>query len=427
MKKLQKQNLKQSFLAILFSAAIVNTPLIYSHSSFAGADHSHASNETSNTEHAENTKGPNGGVLLGDDDLSVEITIFEQGIDPEMRVYAYHDNQPISPSALNLSVTLERLGGTLERFTFIPEEQYLVSDQTVAEPHSYDVHVSVQFENHEYQWQYDNYEGRTKISERQQRLAKLETEIAGSETLTMKSELFGVVSTPEDSIFNITAPYAGTVTKIHVKTGERVERGQTLLSIRNRSTLQTYTVKSPVNGEVSQRLVSSGESADAQPLMVIRDLSQVWVEMSAFPENIEKLAIGQTVTIRDMHDHDTAQGKIEYIAPQMTEGHIARARVTIDNSMGHWRPGMHVKAEIVTDRKTVTLAVAKQAIQTFRDRPVVFAKYGAVFEVRMVALGMDDGAYVEVLDGLAASTEYVTKNSFLLKADVMKDGASHNH
>lgn len=420
-------NSQKSILPLLLSAIILATPLTWSNSSAASSDHLHHENEAISGKHPEDIKGPNGGKLITDGDFSLEITIFESGVEPEMRVYAYHDQQLISPSALKLSVTLERLGGTEDILTFNPEGQYLVSNQSVAEPHSYDVHIQAGFEDHQYQWEYDNHEGRTQISERQQRLANIKTETASSKTLTVTSNLFGVVSTAEDRIFNITAPYAGSVTKIHVNTGEQVTQGQTLLSIRNRSTLQTYTIKSPVNGEVSERLVSFGERADTQPLMIIRDLSQVWVEMSAFPEDIEKLAIGQTVTISDMHNHDSAMGKIEYIAPQMTEGHIARARVTIDNTEGHWRPGMHVQARIVTKEKSVSLAVAKQAIQTFRDMPVVFAKYGSTFEVRMVELGIDDGDYVEVTGGLAAQTEYVTDNSFLLKADVMKDGASHDH
>jgi cobalt-zinc-cadmium efflux system membrane fusion protein len=59
--------------------------------------------------------------------------------------------------------------------------------------------------------------------------------------------------------------------------------------------------------------------------------------------------------------------------------------------------------------------------------PVVFAKYGNTFEVRMVELGESNGEYVEVLSGIKPGTEYVTENSFLLKADVLKDGASHDH
>jgi cobalt-zinc-cadmium efflux system membrane fusion protein len=59
--------------------------------------------------------------------------------------------------------------------------------------------------------------------------------------------------------------------------------------------------------------------------------------------------------------------------------------------------------------------------------PVVFARYGNTFEARMVELGATTDEYSEVLDGLKPGTEYVTTNSFIIKADVLKDGASHDH
>lgn len=111
----------------------------------------------------------------------------------------------------------------------------------------------------------------------------------------------------------------------------------------------------------------------------------------------------------------------------MTEGHIARVRAVIDNSEAHWRPGMHINADIVVAEIPVALAVRKDAIQSFRDMAVVFARHGDTFEVRMLEFGAEDDEYIEVLGGLKPDTDYATKNSFILKADVLKDGASHDH
>jgi len=45
----------------------------------------------------------------------------------------------------------------------------------------------------------------------------------------------------------------------------------------------------------------------------------------------------------------------------------------------------------------------------------------------MVELGESDGEYIEVTGCLVPNTPYVYGNSFILKADVLKDGASHDH
>ena len=149
--------------------------------------------------------------------------------------------------------------------------------------------------------------------------------------------------------------------------------------------------------------------------------------MTMFPQYIEQLREGMAVTVNDLHGHMRATGKISYISPKMTDGHIARARTVIDNAEGYWRPGMHIKADVAVATIDARLAVKRSALQTFRDMPVVFARYGNQFEVRMVQLGRQDKEYVEVTGGLEPGTEYVTQNSYLLKAEVLKDGATHSH
>ena len=78
-------------------------------------------------------------------------------------------------------------------------------------------------------------------------------------------------------------------------------------------------------------------------------------------------------------------------------------------------------------RHAVPLAVRLSAIQRFRDFQVVFARFGETYEVRMLELGRRDMNWVEVLGGLKPGTEYVSQNSYLLKADIEKSGASHDH
>ena len=73
------------------------------------------------------------------------------------------------------------------------------------------------------------------------------------------------------------------------------------------------------------------------------------------------------------------------------------------------------------------LAVRQSALQTFRDWTVVFERVGDDYEVRPLTTGRSDGEWVEVLEGLDAGAQYVTKGSYLIKADIEKSGASHDH
>ena len=58
---------------------------------------------------------------------------------------------------------------------------------------------------------------------------------------------------------------------------------------------------------------------------------------------------------------------------------------------------------------------------------MVFAQVGETYEVRMLELGARDGEFAEVLSGLAPGTHYVTEQSFLIKADIGKSDAGHDH
>jgi cobalt-zinc-cadmium efflux system membrane fusion protein len=123
-----------------------------------------------------------------------------------------------------------------------------------------------------------------------------------------------------------------------------------------------------------------------------------------------------------------ASGAIDYLAPAGERGSQSSiARVVLDNAQGGWVPGQFVEALVTVAETTVDIAVPLSALQTFRDFDVVFARVGDTYEVRMLTLGRRDAERAEVLGGLAPGTEYVTENSYLIKADIEKAGASHDH
>ncbi|MBW2386382.1 MAG: secretion protein HlyD, partial [Deltaproteobacteria bacterium] len=103
------------------------------------------------------------------------------------------------------------------------------------------------------------------------------------------------------------------------------------------------------------------------------------------------------------------------------------ARVALEDADEQLLPGTFVTAKVKVGEYTVPLAVKRIGIQTFRDFRVIYAQVGDIYEVRMLNLGRKAGEWVEVLGGLDPGTRYVTSNSHLLKADIEKSGAVHNH
>jgi cobalt-zinc-cadmium efflux system membrane fusion protein len=99
----------------------------------------------------------------------------------------------------------------------------------------------------------------------------------------------------------------------------------------------------------------------------------------------------------------------------------------LDNTEARWTPGQFVEGRVTIGAAPVELAVPLSALQRFRDFDVVFAQVGETYEVRMLELGRRDSSFVEVRSGLAPGTVYVSENSYLIKADIEKSGASHDH
>lgn len=193
--------------------------------------------------------------------------------------------------------------------------------------------------------------------------------------------------------------------------------------------LSRFEVRAPINGVIVARSVATGEAlkADAD-IFTVADLSDVWVHVTVYPKDLGMIRPGQRATVRATAFAAEGVGIVSLIGALVgEETRTARARLTLDNTAGLWRAGMFVEVVLEVQALRVPVAVAAEAIQTVRDWTVVFGRYGDQFEARPLRLGRSDGRMVEVLAGLAAGEPYVGGNSFAIKAELGKLGASHDH
>jgi len=371
-------------------------------------------------------RGPNRGRMLRDGDFAIEVTIFETNVPPQYRLYAYKDGKLIKPSEVVPTVTLKRLDGETNIFTFTPEDQYLTGSGQVTEPHSFDVEVKAQYAGKTHTWTYDSYEGRTTIPAQAAKDGGVVVENAGPVVIRETIQVMGNVAVDDNRRAQVKARFPGIVRSVQVQQGDRVKRGQTLVTVEGNESMRTYAVTAPFDGIVLQRPTNVGDVADTNTLVEIANMSDVWVDLRAIGPDAEKITPGQQVKVSSATGGTSAEGTIETLLPLAT-GQTVVARVTLPNAEGRWRPGMAVSAEVTVASREVPLAVKESGLQRFRDFTVVFAQVGETYEVRMLELGARDGEFVEVLGGLKPNTPYVSEQSFLIKADVDKSGASHDH
>ncbi len=372
-------------------------------------------------------RGPNNGRMLRDGEFAIELAVFETGLPPEFRVWATAGGQAIDPRTVEMRVELTRLGNRIDEHNFRPEDGYLRGTSLVYEPHSFAVSVDASRDGRSYRWRYDSFEGRTRIGQEMAEAFGLQTEIAGSAVIVEKVTLYGRIVTDTDRVREVSARFDGAIRSVHAMPGETVAEGQLLATVESNESLQSYSINAPIPGVISERVANAGEQTDGRRLFTIVDTSSVWAELSVFPGDRERIDVGTRVSVTPATGGTPIEGTVSYINVFSSADQSVAARVVLDNGDGFLAPGTFVTADATVAEYQVPLAVRRNALQSFRDFTVVFAQIGDEYEVRMLELGRAENDWVEVLGGLDPGTRYVTENSYVIKADIEKSGASHDH
>lgn len=401
--------------------------------SVVGCNGSEATHSHTHGEHGESDvaveKGPHGGRLFRDGAFSLELQIFEKGAPPQFRAYAYEGDKQLSPSDFSVGVTLTRLGGVKDTFDFLPISDFRNSNKEVKEPHSFDVEIIAERKGKTHPWSYQSYEGRTEIADDVAQRAGIKTALAGSHTIATSVHARGKILPSEDRIAHVIPRFSGVVREGRKHIGDKVEKGEVMAIIESNQNLQPFEVRSQISGTVINGHLIVGEFVpENEWVYIIADLSEVWADFYVSLRDSHTIAPGQSVVVSSANGDRVATGKVSYVAPYADErSQTQLVRVVLPNRDNVFLPGMFVSADMITEQQEAPVAVPKQAIQRFRDWEVVFAKVGSTYEIRPLTIGKRDHEWVEVLEGLPSGTEYVTDNAFLIKADILKSGASHDH
>ncbi|MCR9277235.1 MAG: efflux RND transporter periplasmic adaptor subunit [Pseudomonadaceae bacterium] len=265
----------------------------------------------------------------------------------------------------------------------------------------------------------------TSIGADHARLSGIATAVAGSGELSRTVKTYGRVAVPPNQISHIRARFPGLVKTVSVDIGDVVNAGDHLARIEANTSLKSYTISAPIKGIVTQRHANAGELAQDQVLFSIVDPNQLWAELRIFEGQLADIRTSQPLTLSSATQETTS--KIENIMPSLDGHPFVIARAKIDNKAGIWSPGMFVEGDIVVDTFSASLVVDNRALQTLDGARGVFTQDGERYEFHPIQLGRSDGDFTEVLGGLEPGSTYVVENSYLIKADIEKSGAAHEH
>jgi cobalt-zinc-cadmium efflux system membrane fusion protein len=226
----------------------------------------------------------------------------------------------------------------------------------------------------------------------------------------------------------VRARFPGKVMAVMKQVGDRVRAGEVIARVESNESLQIYSVIAPVSGVIAARNTNVGDVAYDGAMFVITDPGQTTLVFNIFPRDLEAVRPGQTVQIETLEGRPVTSARLgDYLPDGNVQAGTALMRAILPNPTGQWRPGMALRGKILVNAVEVPLAVRTAALQRFRDFTVVFANYGEEYEVRMLKLGRQTPEWTEVTSGIAPGTPYAARGAFLVRADIEKSGASHDH
>ncbi|HYO80940.1 MAG TPA: efflux RND transporter periplasmic adaptor subunit [Bryobacteraceae bacterium] len=183
-------------------------------------------------------------------------------------------------------------------------------------------------------------------------------------------------------------------------------------------------VKAPESGMILERKVSAGTVVTAgEEMFRITDTAALWMIANAAESDLAALRIGQPVivTVRAYPDREF-RGRIVRLGERLDpETRTLQVRVLVPNGGGMLKPEMFATAAVGSGRSQNGIFVPEEAVQDLNGASVVFLSNGAGrFQVRPVQLGQRSGGAVEVISGLQAGDNVVSKGSFVVKSHLLR-------
>jgi cobalt-zinc-cadmium efflux system membrane fusion protein len=194
----------------------------------------------------------------------------------------------------------------------------------------------------------------------------------------------------------------------------------------------TISLYAPIGGKVIASLAVRGAMVDQNTeILIIMDPTVLWVEAEIYERDIAKIKIGQEVEVSvPAYPEEAFPGKISYIGDVLKEdSRTITVRTEIRNREFKLKPGMFSDMIVFLNHPDDLLAVPEAAVLDDRDRKIVFISIAEGYRLQPVRVGIKEGGYWEVLEGLTEGDEVVTAGNYQLKSKLYEEilHSSHVH
>ncbi len=191
---------------------------------------------------------------------------------------------------------------------------------------------------------------------------------------------------------------------------------------------QTYTLPSPIDGEVLTMNINPGMEVQGQysggatqELFTIGEIDKVWVIGDLYEMDLARVAIGAPAGVRTVAYPDKVfKGQVDWVSGMLDPNtRTAKVRTTFDNPDRLLRPEMYVTIQISVEQKKA-LAIPRNALLRLGEYKVVFVQVGddnGFLKFERLPVDVDEGEssqWLEVKHGLELGQRVVVSGAILL-------------
>lgn len=253
--------------------------------------------------------------------------------------------------------------------------------------------------------------------------ANLGLQLAEAEIRSMESTLsvIGEIAPLPSRVGAVTSRIAGRVTWIGVAEGDTVRKGEPLVEVES---LQLgdppprVRYASPLSGRVIDRHVGPGDSVEPNAhLIEVADLAEILAVGQLFEAQISRVVIGQGVRVRvPTFSDDVFEGVVERIGGALDPVNRALPLyVRLVGTGGKLLPRMPAELSVVVATSDAALAIPRSALLGDFGNQFVFVEQDAdrgLFQRVVVARGLEDDQFVEILEGLLPGDRVVSVGNY---------------
>jgi len=181
---------------------------------------------------------------------------------------------------------------------------------------------------------------------------------------------------------------------------------------------KALVVRSPISGRVVDLAVAPGEfiAEPEEPLMIIADLSTVWVTANIQEKDIRFVEPGADVMARfSAYPGEIWEGTVLFVSDILDqETRTTRVRIEFENQENKLKPGMFATVNFLS-KPAPAMVLSPRAVLQRRDYSYVYIETEPfTFEMRQVSIGELIDDQLVILDGLTEGERVITHNAVML-------------